>query len=56
VPSTIAGLTDAVRQPEYATAVGLVMFGPRGEQLAHANGQSSGGLGKIWTWFSSIWN
>jgi cell division protein FtsA len=56
VPSTIAGLTDAVRQPEYATAVGLVLFGPRGEQAPHLNGQGGGALAKFWSWFSSIWN
>ncbi len=56
VPSTIAGLTDAVKQPEYATAVGLVLFGPRGEQTPPLNGRSGGPLGKFWSWFSSIWN
>ncbi len=56
IPSTIAGLTDTVRQPEYATAVGLVLFGPRGEQAPHLNGQGGGPLAKLWTWFTSIWN
>ena len=57
VPSTIAGLTDAVKQPEYATAVGLVLFGPRGEAAPHLNGQSGGGpFAKLWSWFTSIWN
>jgi cell division protein FtsA len=57
VPSTVAGLTDAVKQPEYATAVGLVLFGPRGDNAPHLNGHSSGGpFGKLWSWFASIWN
>ena len=56
VPATIAGLTDAVRQPEYATAVGLVLFGPRGEQAPHLNGHSHGAFVKVWSWFTSIWN
>ena len=56
VPSTIAGLTDAVKQPEYATAVGLVLFGPRGETAPHLNGQGGGALAKLWSWFTSIWN
>jgi cell division protein FtsA len=57
VPSTIAGLTDSVKQPEYATAVGLVLFGPRGEAAPHLNGRSGGGtFAKLWTWFTSIWN
>src|SRR5579875_3238991 len=51
VPSTIAGLTDAVKQPEYATAVGLVLFGPRGETAPHLNGQGGGTLAKLWSWF-----
>jgi cell division protein FtsA len=56
VPSTVAGLTDAVKQPEYATAVGLVLFGPRGEQAPHLNGHSTGALAKLWTWWSGLWN
>jgi len=59
VPSTVAGLTDAVKQPEYATAVGLVVFGPRGEQTPHLNGHSSGGFavfGSFVSWFKSLWN
>jgi cell division protein FtsA len=56
VPSTIAGLTDAVKQPQYATAVGLVLFGPRGEGAPHAATRSNGVLAKFWSWFSSIWN
>ena len=57
VPSSIAGLTDSVKQPEYATAVGLVLFGPRGEASPHLNGRSAGGtFAKLWTWFTSIWN
>jgi cell division protein FtsA len=56
VPATIAGLTDAVKQPEYATAVGLVLFGPRGEIAPHLNGSGGGPLAKLWSWFASIWN
>jgi cell division protein FtsA len=56
VPSTVAGLTDAVKQPEYATAVGLVLFGPRGEQVPHLNGKGGGAFGAFVTWFKSLWN
>jgi len=56
VPSTIAGLTDALKQPEYATAVGLVLFGPRGEGAPRGTVQTSGAFAKFWTWFSSMWN
>ena len=56
VPSTIAGLTDAVKQPEYATAVGLVLFGPRGDSAPHLNGQGGGFFAKLWSWVGSIFN
>jgi cell division protein FtsA len=56
VPATVAGLTDAVKQPEYATAIGLVLFGPRGEQAPHLNGQASGVLARLGDWFKSLWN
>src|ERR1700682_1626192 len=56
VPSTVAGLTDAVKQPEYATAVGLVLFGPRGEQAPHLNGHGNGVMARLGDWFKSLWN
>ena len=55
-PSTVAGLTDSVKQPQYATAVGLILFGPRGEAAPHLNGQGGGSFAKLWSWFTSIWN
>jgi hypothetical protein len=33
-----------------------VLFGPRGEQAPHLTGRGGGGLAKLWSWFSSIWN
>jgi cell division protein FtsA len=56
VPSTVAGLTDAVKQPEYATAVGLVLFGPRGETAPHLNGHGENALARFYSWFKSLWN
>jgi cell division protein FtsA len=56
VPSTVAGLTDAVKQPEYATAVGLVLFGPRGEAVPHLNGHGSTMFTGFVSWFKSLWN
>ena len=42
-----------IKQPEYATAVGLVLFGPRGEASSHPNGPASGtAFPKPWTWFT----
>jgi cell division protein FtsA len=57
VPSTVAGLTDTVKQPEYATAVGLVLFGPRGEGSPQRRiGPALGALTKVTSWFGSIWS
>jgi len=56
VPATVAGLTDAVKQPEYATAVGLVLFGPRGESAPHLNGEGNGVFARFYSWFKSLWN
>ena len=56
VPSTVAGLTDAVKQPEFATAVGLVLFGSRGEGTPQRRtGSATGVLTKMTSWFGSIW-
>jgi cell division protein FtsA len=55
VPTAIGGLTDAVRKPEYATAVGLVLFGPKGDG-AIWNGRSRTIFGKIASWWGEMWN
>lgn len=57
VPSTVAGLTDTVKQPEYATAVGLVLFGPRGDAAPHRRaGLATGMVTRFSSWFGSIWS
>lgn len=55
IPSTIAGLTEAVKQPEYATAVGLVIFGPKSDG-APAMAHKRGIFGRLGSWFSDLWN
>jgi cell division protein FtsA len=55
VPTGVGGLSDAVSKPEYATAVGLVLFGPRGDG-AIWNGRSKSLFGKVAGWFGEIWN
>ena len=59
VPNTIGGLTDAMSQPQYATAIGLVLFGANGE-MGESGGSSrrSGGsfVNKIRNWFADLWN
>jgi len=56
VPTTIGGLTEAVKQPEYATAVGLVLFGPKGDGATWHNGHSANVFGKVAAWFGDLWN
>jgi len=55
VPTGVGGLSDAVAKPEYATAVGLVLFGPRGDG-ATWNGHATTLFGKVAGWFGEIWN
>lgn len=55
VPTSIGGLTDAVRKPEYATAVGLVLFGPKGDG-AIWNGRMRSVFGTIAAWWGEMWN
>jgi cell division protein FtsA len=58
VPTTLSGLTDAMSLPQYATAIGLVLFGLQGE-LEESNGvrRSTGSiLTKVRNWFADLWN
>ena len=55
VPSALGGLTDAVKQPQYATAVGLVMFGPKGDGMTW-NGRSRNVLSRVTHWLSDMWD
>jgi len=54
-PATLAGLTEAVKQPEYATAVGLVLFGPKTEN-GTTNGVRRGIFGRVGAWLGELWN
>jgi cell division protein FtsA len=57
VPTAIGGLTDTVKQPQYATAVGLVLFGPKGDGAPwFRNGRSRGVFSKIAAWFGDLWD
>jgi cell division protein FtsA len=55
VPAALGGLTDAVKQPQYATAVGLVMFGPKGDGMTW-NGRSRNVLSRVTHWLSDMWD
>ncbi|MBV8154463.1 MAG: cell division protein FtsA [Candidatus Eremiobacteraeota bacterium] len=57
-PNTIGGLTDAMAQPQYATAIGLVMFGA-GDDGAETNGRrrrNGSVLGWIKKSLADLWN
>jgi len=58
VPSAVAGLTPSLRQPEYATAIGLILFGPTGGGTlnGHYAKRNNPLLTKMGRWFSDLWN
>ncbi|MBD5633738.1 MAG: cell division protein FtsA, partial [Candidatus Eremiobacteraeota bacterium] len=56
VPTSIGGLTDAVKAPEYATAVGLVLFGPKGDGATWNGVAGRNFFAKITNWFGDLWN
>jgi cell division protein FtsA len=65
-PMGVSGLIDVIHDPSYATAVGLALYGFRGQQKAQrtpnrwANergyGRSSGGgfMAKLKKWFREV--
>jgi cell division protein FtsA len=57
-PNTIGGLTDAMASPQYATAVGLVMFGSNGEREDALRVGRRGGaiVHRVQRWLSELWS
>lgn len=57
-PQSIGGLTDTIAQPQYATAIGLVLFGANGETEAGNGVRRPGGniLTRVRNWFADLWN
>ena len=57
-PNTIGGLTDAFALPQYATAIGLVLFGASDERDAADMGRRRGGslVHRAQKWLSDLWN
>ena len=55
VPQSVSGLTDVVRNPIYATGVGLLMFGHNNMHERGAQTVSGGGFKSVWdrmkSWF-----
>ncbi|MDQ2908031.1 MAG: cell division protein FtsA [Candidatus Eremiobacteraeota bacterium] len=56
VPATIGGLSDASKQPEFATAVGLVLFGPKSNGVLPNGRRSIKVFNIAKNWLSELWN
>jgi cell division protein FtsA len=57
LPSAIGGLTDVLKRPEYATAIGLVLFGPNGGlENHHYVKRKPTILNKMGKWLGDLWN
>jgi cell division protein FtsA len=57
-PNTIGGLTDTMAAPQYATAIGLVLFGANGEREDALRVGRRGGstLARVQRWLADLWN
>jgi cell division protein FtsA len=57
-PNGIGGLTDVIVQPQYATAIGLVLFGANGDTGGTNGARLRGGtiLTKVRNWLAELWN
>jgi len=52
-PMHVGGLTDTIKNPAYATAVGLVLFGASGDSGAHAKEMDRKGIwSRMTSWLS----
>ena len=57
LPNAIAGLSETMKQPQYATAIGLVLFGPNGGMENQPYGKrNSTALNKFRSWLGDLWN
>jgi len=55
-PTHVGGLTETIKSPAYATAVGLVLFGAKSDGMirpVRSNGK--GVLTRVSSWFADIW-
>jgi cell division protein FtsA len=57
-PNTIGGLTDTMSAPQYATAVGLVMFGANGERedAVHVSRRGGSTVARVQRWLADLWS
>ena len=57
MPNTVGGLTDAMAQPQYATAIGLVLFGASEDGPESEIARRRGSVAfRIQKWLSDLWN
>jgi cell division protein FtsA len=58
IPNAISGLAEPLAQPQYATAVGLVLFGAQSESDGTAGMRRHPGslLNRVQKWFIDLWN
>ncbi|MBC5804153.1 MAG: cell division protein FtsA [Candidatus Eremiobacteraeota bacterium] len=56
VPATIGGLSDAAKQPEFSTAVGLVLFGPKSNGTFGNGRKKHAAFHQLGTWLGDLWN
>ncbi|MBV9057332.1 MAG: cell division protein FtsA [Candidatus Eremiobacteraeota bacterium] len=54
---SVAGLTDALTAPQYATAIGLALFGANGarDDVMHPGRRRGGISAKIQRWLADLW-
>lgn len=57
LPGSVGGLTDVLKQPEYATAIGLILFGPNGglDNREYVK-RSPSVFTKFRSWLGELWN
>jgi cell division protein FtsA len=58
VPTAVGGLMDAMKQPQYATAVGLALFASKGEGITAvgARRRKSSIIAGVAGWLRDLWN
>jgi cell division protein FtsA len=57
LPNTVGGLTEAMAAPQYATAIGLVLFGANGdrEDALRAGRRGNSMVTKVQRWLADLW-
>jgi cell division protein FtsA len=56
-PNTLSGLTDAMAAPQYATAMGLVLFGANGDRddVLRRGRRANAVMTKVQRWLADLW-